>query len=56
MIFEIAVLSFLVTSIRYHMQEAGANATLELAFTLADGLEVRTASLRLRKCPPSDIS
>ncbi|MCB9399203.1 MAG: methylmalonyl-CoA mutase [Acidobacteria bacterium] len=28
----------------YHMQEAGANATLELAFTLADGLEyVKTA-------------
>lgn len=27
----------------YHMQEAGANAVLELAFTLADGLEyVRT--------------
>jgi methylmalonyl-CoA mutase len=23
----------------YHMQEAGANAALELAFTLADGLE-----------------
>src|SRR5262249_50717420 len=23
----------------YHMKEAGANATLELAFTLADGLE-----------------
>ncbi len=28
----------------YHIQEAGANATLELAFTLADGLEyVKTA-------------
>ncbi len=28
----------------YHMQEAGANQTLELAFTLADGMEyVRTA-------------
>lgn len=27
----------------YHMQEAGADAVLELAFTLADGLEyVRT--------------
>lgn len=23
----------------YHMQEAGANAVLEMAFTLADGLE-----------------
>lgn len=23
----------------YHIQEAGANAVLELAFTLADGLE-----------------
>ena len=23
----------------YHIQEAGANATLELAFTIADGLE-----------------
>ena len=29
---------------RYHMQDAGANAALELAFTIADGLEyVRTA-------------
>ena len=24
----------------YHMQEAGADAVLELAFTLADGIEV----------------
>ena len=23
----------------YHMQEAGANATIEMAFTLADGIE-----------------
>jgi len=29
----------------YHMQEAGANATLELAFTLADGLEYVRAAL-----------
>jgi methylmalonyl-CoA mutase len=29
----------------YHMQEAGANQALELAFTLADGKEyVKTAS------------
>ena len=28
----------------YHMQEAGASADLELAFTIADGVEyVRTA-------------
>src|SRR5262249_20811753 len=31
----------------YHMQEAGATAELELAFTIADGLEyVRTATAR----------
>jgi methylmalonyl-CoA mutase len=29
----------------YHMQEAGANAVLELAFTLADGLEYVRAAL-----------
>jgi methylmalonyl-CoA mutase len=29
----------------YHMQEAGANATLELAYTLADGLEYVRAAL-----------
>ncbi len=29
----------------YHIQEAGANATLELAFTLADGLEYVTTAL-----------
>lgn len=27
----------------YHMQEAGADAALELAFTLADGLEYARA-------------
>ena len=33
-----------VSVLVYHMQEAGANAVLELAFTIADGLEyVRTA-------------
>jgi methylmalonyl-CoA mutase len=30
----------------YHMQEAGANATLELAFTLADGLEYVRCGLK----------
>ncbi len=29
----------------YHMQEAGATATLELAYTIADGLEYRRAGL-----------
>jgi methylmalonyl-CoA mutase len=29
----------------YHMQEAGANATLELAYTIADGLEYVRAAL-----------
>ena len=29
----------------YHMQEAGATAALELAFTLADGLEYVRAAL-----------
>lgn len=29
----------------YHMQEAGANAALELAFTLADGLEYAKAAM-----------
>lgn len=29
----------------YHMQEAGANAVLELAYTIADGIEyLRTGS------------
>ncbi len=32
----------------YHMQEAGANAVLELAFTLADGLEYVRAALSKR--------
>src|SRR5215470_780624 len=30
----------------YHMQEAGATADLELAFTLADGLEYVRAALK----------
>jgi methylmalonyl-CoA mutase len=31
----------------YHMQEAGATATLELAYTIADGLEYcRTGQLK----------
>jgi methylmalonyl-CoA mutase len=29
----------------YHMQEAGATATLELAYTIADGLEYCRAGL-----------
>jgi len=30
----------------YHMQEAGADAVLELAFTIADGLQyIRTGEL-----------
>jgi methylmalonyl-CoA mutase len=40
----------------YHMQEAGANAALELAFTLADGLEycqaAITAGLEVDKIAP----
>ena len=32
----------------YHMQEAGATADLELAYTLADGIEYVRAGLRLR--------
>lgn len=37
----------------YHMQEAGADAVLEMAFTLADGLQyIRTGihTLLLRTC------
>lgn len=30
----------------YHMQEAGADAVLELAFTLADGLEYVRCGLK----------
>ena len=30
----------------YHMQEAGATATLEMAFTLADGLEYCRTGLK----------
>ena len=30
----------------YHMQEAGADAKLELAFTIADGLEYVDAALK----------
>lgn len=30
----------------YHMQEAGATATLELAFTIADGLEYCRTGLK----------
>eukprot|EP00854_Cymbomonas_tetramitiformis_P005555 gene5555-6739_t len=40
----------------YHMQEAGANSTLELAFTLADGLEyircAQAAGLSVDECAP----
>ena len=32
----------------YHMQEAGADAKLELAFTLADGLEYVRAAVQAR--------
>ena len=33
----------------YHMQEAGADAKLELAFTLADGLEYVRAAVQARR-------
>ena len=40
----------------YHMQEAGASASLELAFTIADGLEyircAREAGLAVDACAP----
>jgi methylmalonyl-CoA mutase len=36
----------------YHMQEAGANSVVELAFTLADGIEYVKAALSKRTRVP----
>ena len=33
----------------YHMQEAGADAVLEMAFTLADGLEYCRTGMEINK-------
>ena len=40
----------------YHMQEAGADSKLELAFTLADGVEYVRAAVAAGACPISECS